>query len=126
MLRGGDALLRLLADAGLLAEIDLGLENLHRLEHHLGRNTRRSRAIAATTTTTAPTTRRRHEVVREPVERVAPELRLGHRHARLLVDVFRERPQAAERIEALHLLEDRAEGGQLAAIEVGLQVIQEV
>ena len=114
--------LGLLGYTGLLAEVDLVVEDLHRLEHNLRRHAFLGWAGLSLT---VPALRRGHEVVGEPVERIGPELRLRDRHSRLLGDVVGELPQAAERVEFLHLLNHGAKRREVSTVEIGLQVIHD-
>ena len=81
----------LLGDAGLLAEVDLGLEDLEDFQHDRGGQAGLRLAAGA-----VAAARRVDQVFGPAVQRVGPEFALGDRQAILLLDVVAELPQAAD------------------------------
>ena len=114
----------LLRDAGLLAKIRFGLQDQHRLQHHLRRQALRRRTVA-TTAIAAAILGRRHQFGSPAVERVGPEFRLGDRRSRLALHVVGELPKAAKQIEFLHLVEHGSQRRQWPSLAVGIQIVHD-
>ena len=91
VLLGLDRRAGLLGDAGLLAEVDLRLQDLEDFQHD-----RRRQAVGRLAARAAAAARRVDQVFGPTVERVRPELALGDRDAVLLLEVVAELPQAAD------------------------------
>ena len=120
MLLGRHRRPRLLRDPRLLAQVHLGLQDLHHLQH----NRRRQTPPRLTARALAPL-RRINQVFRPAVEIVRPVLGLRDRQPLVLQQVVGEGSQLPHHVGLPHLFEDRPEIRQSPAVVVRLQVVHD-
>ena len=111
----------LFGDASLFAQIDLGLQDVHRFQDERRRQTALRFAAGALARTGGI-----DQIISPAFHRVRPELGLSHRQTGLDIHVVTQLSQAADGILFAHLIQDRLEPLHVSPLKVRLHVIHDV